>query len=66
LKARFKRVKAAWETQKPGMSESETRIFDLTLNSIDKLINSGSKDSISEAKSSLDDFVRDALRGAEP
>jgi hypothetical protein len=66
LAVRFRRIKSAWDAQKTGASPDDVRLFDLTLGSIQKLIAGGKPDELAEAKSSLDGFVKSALRGVEP
>lgn len=66
LGSRYRRVQAAWEAQKPMATENDVRVFDLALVQIEKLVAAGSADDLTEARRSLDDFVRTALRGVEP
>jgi hypothetical protein len=59
-------VKAAWESQRGARSPADVRLFDATLNGIQAALKSGNAEDLADAKDSLDEFVRGALRGIEP
>jgi hypothetical protein len=65
-KRRLHRVKKAWKKKRASVSSSDRRLFDQILVSISKLVASGKRKDLAEARTSMDDFVKTALRGVEP